>query len=139
MIGFTCGAFDLFHAGHNIMLRECKAKCDFLIVGLHTDPTIDRPNKNKPIQTIYERYVQLKNCKWVDDVIPYDTEEDLKNLLATVPINTRFLGEDYLGANVTGFDICSQLNIGIEYIKRIHNYSSSELRNRIAKNTSNIL
>ena len=112
MIGFTCGAFDLFHAGHNIMLRECKAKCDFLIVGLHTDPTIDRPNKNKPIQTIYERYVQLKNCKWVDDVIPYDTEEDLKNLLATVPINTRFLGEDYLGANVTGFDICSQLNIG---------------------------
>ena len=133
MIGFTCGAFDLFHAGHNIMLRECKAKCDFLIVGLHTDPTIDRPNKNKPIQTIYERYVQLKNCKWVDDVIPYDTEEDLKNLLATVPINTRFLGEDYLGANVTGFDICSQLNIGIEYIKRRHNYSSSELRQRMRR------
>lgn len=131
MIGFTCGAFDLFHAGHNIMLRECKAKCDYLIVGLHTNPTIDRPNKNKPVQTIYERYVQLKNCKWVDDIIPYDTEKDLLNLIATVPINVRFLGEDYLGVSVTGNDLCSQLNIDIIYLKRKHNFSTSELRNRI--------
>jgi glycerol-3-phosphate cytidylyltransferase len=136
MIGFTCGAFDLFHAGHNIMLRECKAKCDYLIVGLHTDPTIDRPNKNKPVQTIYERYVQLKNCKWVDDIIPYDTEKDLLNLIATVPMTVRFLGEDYLVAPVTGDNLCAQLNIDVIYLKRRHDFSTSELRNRIEKASS---
>lgn len=136
MIGFTCGAFDLFHAGHNIMLRECKSRCDYLIVGLHTDPTIDRPNKNKPVQTIYERYVQLKNCKWVDDIIPYDTEKDLLNLIATVPMTVRFLGEDYLGAPVTGDNLCAQLNIDVIYLKRRHDFSTSELRNRIEKASS---
>ena len=136
MIGFTCGAFDLFHAGHNIMLRECKSRCDYLIVGLHTDPTIDRPNKNKPVQTIYERYVQLKNCKWVDDIIPYDTEKDLLNLIATVPINVRFLGEDYLGVQITGENLCKQLNIDVIYLKRRHDFSTSELRNRIEKASS---
>ena len=136
MIGFTCGAFDLFHAGHNIMLRECKSRCDYLLVGLHTDPTIDRPNKNKPVQTIYERYVQLKNCKWVDDIIPYDTEKDLLNLIATVPINVRFLGEDYLGVQITGENLCKQLNIDVIYLKRRHDFSTSELRNRIEKASS---
>jgi len=133
IVGFVCGAFDLFHPGQNILLRECKSRCDFLIVGLHTNPQIDRPTKNKPVQSIYERYVQLNNSKWVDDIIPYDTEEDLKNLLATVPINIRFLGEDYLGANITGYDLCNQLNIDIVYIKRRHTYSSSDLRNRVEK------
>jgi glycerol-3-phosphate cytidylyltransferase len=139
MIGFTCGAFDLFHAGHNILLRDCKLHCEKLIVGLHTDPTIDRPKKNKPIQTIYERFVQLQNCKWVDEIIPYDTEADLLNLLATTPINLRFLGEDYLGAPVTGYEICEQLNIKTIYLKRRHNFSSSELRDRIGKAKSSIL
>ena len=136
MIGFTCGAFDLFHAGHNIMLRECKSRCDYLIVGLHTDPTIDRPNKNKPVQTIYERYVQLKNCKWVDDIIPYDNENDLINLIATIPMNIRFLGEDYLGVQITGENLCKQLNIDVIYLKRRHDFSTSELRNRIEKASS---
>lgn len=131
--GFVCGAFDLFHAGQNILLRECKAQCDHLIVGLHTNPQLDRPSKNRPVQSVYERYVQLNNCKWVDDIIPYDTEEDLYNLLATVPIDVRFLGEDYLGGNITGYDLCNQLNIEFVYIKRRHNYSSSGLRTRVEK------
>jgi glycerol-3-phosphate cytidylyltransferase len=135
MIGFTCGAFDLFHAGHNIMLRDCKTHCEKLVVGLQTDPTIDRPNKNKPIQTVYERYTQLQNCKWVDDIIPYDTEADLINLLATTNINIRFLGEDYLGANVTGHEVCSHLGVKTIYLKRRHNFSSSELRDRIGESS----
>jgi glycerol-3-phosphate cytidylyltransferase len=139
MIGFTCGAFDLFHAGHNIMLRDCRLQCDKLVVGLHTDPTIDRPNKNKPIQTVYERFLQLQNCKWVDEIIPYDTEVDLLNLLATTIINKRFLGEDYLGKPVTGYDLCELLNIETIYLKRRHNFSSSELRERIGKEKSSIL
>jgi glycerol-3-phosphate cytidylyltransferase len=132
IIGFTCGAFDLFHAGHNIFLRDAKRHCDHLIVGLHTDPTIDRPEKNKPIQTIYERYVQLKNCSWVDDIIPYDTEADLLNLLATNTINVRFLGSDYLVKTFTGYQLCQTLNIEIIYLNRHHTFSSSELRSRIA-------
>jgi glycerol-3-phosphate cytidylyltransferase len=132
IIGFTCGAFDLFHAGHNIFLRDAKRHCDHLIVGLHTDPTIDRPEKNKPIQTIYERYVQLKNCSWVDDIIPYDTEADLLNLLATNTINVRFLGSDYVDKTFTGDKLCEALNIRIIYLLRYHTFSSSELRSRIA-------
>lgn len=131
-IGFTCGAFDLFHAGHNIFLRDAKKYCDHLIVGLHTDPTIDRQHKNKPIQTIYERYVQLKNCSWVDDIIPYDTEDDLVNVLATNNIDVRFLGADYVDKPFTGDKLCQTLNIEIIYLNRYHTFSSSELRNRIA-------
>jgi glycerol-3-phosphate cytidylyltransferase len=132
-VGFICGAFDLFHAGHNFLLRECKTKCDYLIVGLHTDPTIDRPStKNKPIQTVFERFVQLENSLHVDKIIPYETEKDLNNLLATIPINIRFLGEDYRGLNnFTGHIVCNQLGIEIEYIKRRHDFSTSELRKRI--------
>lgn len=133
MIGFTCGAFDLFHAGHNILLKDCREQCDKLVVGLHTDPTIDRPSKNKPIQTIYERFVQLQNCKWVDEIIPYDTEKDLMNLLSTVKMDIRFLGEDYRGSNFTGAGLCEQLNIKLVYLKRRHDFSSSELRDRIEK------
>lgn len=138
MIGFTCGAFDLFHAGHNILLRDCRTQCDKLVVGLHTDPTIDRPSKNKPIQSIYERYIQLQNCKWVDEIIPYDSEKDLLNLLSTVKIDVRFLGEDYLGTNFTGASLCEQLNINVVFLKRRHDYSSSELRDRIEKTQSKI-
>lgn len=129
--GFTCGAFDLLHAGHVIFLKECRSHCDYLIVGLQTDPTIDRKNKNKPIQTIYERYSQLINCKWVDQVIPYDTENDLKNLIATTKMNIRFMDESYRALPITGEDICKQLNIDLFYTKRRHTFSSTELRERI--------
>jgi glycerol-3-phosphate cytidylyltransferase len=126
-IGFTCGAFDLLHAGHILMLEEAKANCDWLVVGLHTDPTIDRPEKNKPIQSTFERYLQLISLEAVDDIIPYDTEKDLLNLLANSEIHIRFLGEDYAEKPHTG---CS-LDIPIHYCKRRHTYSSTELRNRI--------
>lgn len=131
IVGFACGAFDLFHAGHNIFLRDAAEHCDWLVVGLHTDPTIDRPEKNKPIQTIYERYVQLKNCTWVNDIIPYDTEADLLNVLATNKINVRFLGADYIGKNFTGDSYCKTAGIDVMYLNRYHSFSSSELRNRI--------
>lgn len=128
-IGFTAGAFDLLHAGHVLMLAEAKSKCDRLVVGLHTDPTIDRPEKNKPIQSTFERYLQLKALSVVDDIVPYDTEEDLLNLLANSQIDIRFLGDDYSGvdADYTG----KFLDIPVHFCKRKHNYSSSELRNRI--------
>jgi glycerol-3-phosphate cytidylyltransferase len=140
MIGFTCGTYDLFHAGHNILLRDCRSQCDKLIVGLHTDPTIDRKEKNKPVQSVFERWIQLKNCSWVDEIIPYETETDLLNLLATTEINKRFLGEDYVGKPFTGESLSKQLNIEIIFFKRRHNFSSTELRNRVydAENKSRI-
>ena len=95
MIGFTCGAFDLLHAGHIVMLEEAKSKCDKLIVGLQTDPSIDRPEKNKPIQSVYERFIQLSAVKYIDQIIPYDTEESLMDLLQSQHIDIRFIGEDY--------------------------------------------
>lgn len=134
-IGFTCGAFDLFHAGHNIFLRDAKDHCDYLVVGLQTDPTIDRSDKNKPVQTIYERYIQLKNCAWVDDIIPYDTEADLINLLASTNIDVRFLGSDYAHRSFTGNALCEDRGIKIVFLNRYHTFSSSELRKRIAKDT----
>jgi glycerol-3-phosphate cytidylyltransferase len=132
IIGFTCGAFDLFHAGHNILLRDCRTKCDKLIVGLHTDPTIDRPEKNKPAQTMYERYTQLINCKWVDEIIPYDTEADLYNLIASTPIDVRFLGGDYENKRFTGDQLCVDMGITVYTMPRKHNFSSSELRKRLS-------
>jgi glycerol-3-phosphate cytidylyltransferase len=130
-IGFTCGTFDLLHAGHVAMLRECASQCDVLIVGLHTNPSIDRPNKNAPIQSMYERYLQLESCKYVDKIIPYDTEQDLLNLLSIEKIDVRFLSEEYENTNITGEDICDQRGIEIIYNSRKHNYSSSELRERM--------
>ena len=127
VIGFTCGAFDLLHAGHIIMLRESSALCDRLLVGLQTDPSIDRPNKNKPIQSIYERYVQLSALKYVYRIIPYDTENSLRDVLTTEPIHVRFLGEDHRDKPFTGDD----LDIKIIYTQRDHSFSSSELRKRI--------
>ena len=130
-VGFTCGAFDLLHAGHIVMLREAKQHCDTLIVGLQTNPQIDRPTKNKPVQTVYERYTQLVGCAYVDLVIPYETEQDLCNLLAIEPINVRFVGEEYTGLILTGQQICETRNIDIVYLPRRHYYSSTELRERI--------
>ena len=129
MIGFTCGAFDLLHAGHIVMLKEAKSRCDFLIIGLQTDPTIDRPEKNKPIQSVYERFIQLNAVKYIDRIIPYDTEESLIDLLKSQHIDVRFLGEDYSDKKYTGCD----LPIEVQYTSRQHSFSSSALKERIKK------
>jgi len=129
--GFTCGAFDLLHPGHLAMLRECKQHCDKLIVGLQTNPTIDRPSKNKPVQTVFERWLQLDAIKWVDQVIPYSTEKDLENLFGVLDINVRFIGMDHINDVPTAQEVCKQRNIEIVYNTRYHSYSSSELRERM--------
>lgn len=131
--GFVAGAFDMLHAGHVLLLEQCKKHCKKLIIGLHTDPSIDRLYKNKPIQSSYERYVQLKGCKYVDEIIPYDTEKDLENILSSQDINIRFLGDDYLTKHITAHNICEIRNIKLFFIPRLHDYSSSELRKRIIK------
>ena len=125
-IGFTCGAFDLLHAGHIVMLEETKQFCDYLIVGLQTDPSIERPSKNKPIQSVYERYIQLSAVKFIDKIIPYDTENSLIDLLQSQNINIRFVGEDYKNKTFTGDD----LNIKIQYTNRQHSFSTTSLRKR---------
>lgn len=130
-VGFNCSTFDLFHAGHVSMLREEKRLCDYLIVALQVDPTVDRPDtKNKPIQSVYERFVQVSACKYVDEVIVYHTEEDLLNILKTIHIDVRFLGEEYKNKDFTGKQYCLDNNIEIHYHKRQHPYSTSSLRNR---------
>ena len=131
VIGFTCSAFDLFHAGHVAMLAECKQHCDYLVVGLQVDPSKDRPEKNKPVQSVYERYVQLRGCRHVDEVIPYDSEDDLENLLSIEDIHVRFVGKEYEGKYLTGEKVCEDRGIRIHYNSRLHNYSSSELRRRL--------
>jgi len=127
VIGFTCSCFDLFHAGHVMMLKEAKSQCDYLIVGLQTDPTIDRPEKNKPVQSITERYIQLEGCKYVDEILPYATEKDLMDLLTAVKIDVRILGEEYKTKQFTG----KELPLKIYYNSRRHNFSTTELRSRI--------
>ncbi len=130
-IGFTCSTFDLLHAGHILMLAEAKQICDYLIVGLQTDPTIDRPDtKNKPVQSVVERYVQLSAVKFVDEIIVYDTEKDLEDLLMFLPINHRIIGEEYRDKAFTGKNICEDRGINIIYNSRKHRFSSSELRQR---------
>ena len=130
VVGFTSVVGDMLHAGHSIMLDECKMYCDYLYVGLIDDPTKDRPEKNKPIQSLFERYHQLSSNRNVDEVIPLSGEKDLELALCSLPINVRFVGEDYLGKNFTGKEICNELGIEIVYNKRKHNLSSTELRIR---------
>jgi glycerol-3-phosphate cytidylyltransferase len=130
-VGFTASAFDLLHAGHVAMLEEAKEQCDWLIVGLQTDPTIDRPEKNKPIQTITERYIQLRACKFVDEIYVYATEADLMDLLAILPIDVRIIGSDYIDKDFTGKQFCWANDIGIYYNRRSHKLSTSELRSRL--------
>lgn len=125
--GFTAGAFDLCHAGHLAMFEEARKQCEWLIVGLHTNPQIDRPEKNKPIETVFERYVRLRACKWVDEIIPYDTENDLVNLLKVIKPDVRILSEEYQGKDFTGKD----LPIKCYFNSRRHNYSTTELRKRL--------
>jgi glycerol-3-phosphate cytidylyltransferase len=136
-IGITFGSFDLLHAGHVSMLEQCKKQCNWLIVGLQTDPTINRPKeKNKPVQTTFERWCQLNALRCVDEIIPYDTEEDLSNMLSILNINKRFIGSEYKGQTLNGQDICENRSVEIIYIDRLHNYSSSGLRKRIKHNES---
>jgi glycerol-3-phosphate cytidylyltransferase len=130
-VGITCSTFDLLHAGHVIMLEECKQHCDYLICALQVDPTIDRPTKNKPVQSLVERYLQLNAVKWVDQIIPYSTESELEEIFKALPINVRIIGEDYMGKEFTGKEICKDRDIEIIYNKRQHDYSSSDLRKRV--------
>jgi|TARA_B110001452_G_C15053207_1_gene367759 glycerol-3-phosphate cytidylyltransferase len=130
-IGITCSSFDLFHAGHVKMLEEAKQHCDYLIVALQTDPTIDRPEKNKPIQSVVERWVQVNACKWVDEIVPYTTEQDLKDIFMSFNLDCRIIGDEYEDRDFTAKDICLKREIEIIYNSRDHNWSSSELRNRI--------
>ena len=132
--GFTCSCFDLFHAGHIMMLKEAKAKCDYLIVGLQTDPTIDRPEtKNPPIQSIVERQIQLSTNRNVDEVVIYQTEKDLEDLLLILPVDVRILGVEYADKEFTGKQICISRGIEIVYNGRDHSFSSSSLRKRVAQ------
>ena len=130
-IGITCSCFDLFHAGHVKMLEEAKSQCDYLIIALQTDPTIDRPEKNKPVQSVVERYIQLKGCKFVDEIIPYETEKDLEDIFKTLKLDVRIIGEDYKGKDFTAKQICLDRSIVLYYNERKHNFSSTELKKRI--------
>lgn len=127
--GFVASCFDLFHAGHIMMLKEAKNQCDYLIVGLQTDPTVDRPEKNKPIQSIFERHIQLEACKYVDEIVVYATEKDLMDVLQSFPIDVRIIGEEYQHKSFTG----KELPIEIYYNKRRHSFSTSELRQRVVE------
>ena len=130
-VGFTCSTFDLLHAGHILRLAECKNICDYLIVGVQSDPTIDRPDtKNKPVQSVVERYVQLSAVKFIDQIIVYDTEKDLEDLLMFLPIGVRIIGEEYKDKEFTGKQICEDRGIKIWFNSRNHRFSSSELRTR---------
>ena len=126
-IGFTCSTFDLFHAGHIMMLKDAKEECDYLIVGLQTDPTIDRVEKNKPVQTVFERFIQLDACKYVDEVIVYATEKELMDILQSYDIDVRIIGEEYQDKPFTG----KELPIEVYYNKRRHSFSTTELRKRV--------
>ena len=131
-VGFNCSSFDLFHAGHVTMLKMEKELCDWLVVALQVDPTIDRPGiKNKPTQSVYERYVQVQGCKYVDEILVYETEEDLLNMIKPQKIVIRFLSEEYKDRDFTGRQYCIDNDIEIHYHKRQHKYSSTELRNRV--------
>ena len=131
-IGFTCSTFDLLHEGHITMLEEAKHHCDYLIVGLQTDPTVDRPeSKNAPIQTIVERQIQLAAVKYIDEIVVYTTEQDLTDLLLTLPIDVRVLGDEYKTKDFTGKEIAKQRGSKIVYNGRDHSFSSSSLRKRV--------
>ena len=131
-VGFNCSSFDLFHAGHVTMLKMEKELCDHLKVALQVDPTIDRPGiKNKPVQSVYERYVQLQACKYVDEILVYETEEDLINLMQSQTIHIRFLSEEYKDRDFTGKQYCIDNGIELFFHLRRHKYSSTEIRNRV--------
>lgn len=130
-VGFTASTFDLLHSGHVQMLREAKDQCDYLICGLQVDPSKDRDGKNKPVQTLIERYVQLRAVRYVDEIIPYESESDLLDILTMYKIDVRILGEEYRDKEFTGKDICRKRDIDLYFNKRDHRFSSSDLRERV--------
>jgi glycerol-3-phosphate cytidylyltransferase len=134
IVGFTCSTFDLLHTGHILMLEEAKSQCDYLICGLQIDPSVDRPQKNSPVQSYYERFIQLSAVKYVDAIIPYTTEEELMTILQTNDIDIRILGDEYETKQFTG----SNLDMDYYFNKRTHNYSTTELRKRVALKESQL-
>ena len=130
-IGITCSTFDLFHAGHVIMLEEAKRQCDYLIAAIQVDPTLDRETKNKPVQSIIERQIQVSACKHVDEIIVYSTEKELEDIFMALPIDVRILGEEYKDTEFTGKEICMKRGIELYFNKRDHFFSSSDLRHRV--------
>jgi glycerol-3-phosphate cytidylyltransferase len=131
-IGITFSTFDMLHAGHIAMLSEAKNHCDYLICGLQTDPTIDRPDtKNRPVQSIVERQIQLAACRYVDEVVVYQTEQDLIDLLLILPLDVRILGIEYADKEFTGREECYDRGIEIVFNQRDHSFSSSSLRKRV--------
>lgn len=131
-VGITFSAFDLLHAGHVQMLKEAKDQCDFLMVGLQVDPTIDRAEKNQPVQSVVERYIQLDGCRYVDKIIPYSCEQDLEDILQSYKIDIRILGVEYKGTDFTGREYCETQGIQLYYNTRDHRFSSSALRQQVA-------
>jgi glycerol-3-phosphate cytidylyltransferase len=136
-IGITFSAFDLLHAGHVKMLEEAKRQCDYLIVALQTDPTLDRPEKNSPTQSVVERYIQLKGCLHVDEIVPYATEQDLEDILRSFKLDVRIVGEEYKEKNFTGRTYCEEKGIELYYNGRDHRFSSSSLRKEVANKENN--
>lgn len=136
-IGITFSAFDLLHAGHIKMLEEAKRQCDYLICGLQVDPTLDRPEKNKPSQTVVERYIQLSGCKYVDEIVPYLTEQDLEDILRAFKIDVRILGDEYKDRDFTGRAYCEEKGIELYFNTRDHRFSSSGLRKVVAEKEIN--
>ena len=130
-IGITFSCFDLFHPGHVLMLKEAKNQCDYLIVGLQLDPSIDRPEKNRPSQSIIERYIQLKGSKHVDEIVPYVSEKDLEDILRSFKLDVRIIGIEYKEKNFTGKDYCKEKGIEIYYNSRDHRFSSTGLRKQV--------
>jgi glycerol-3-phosphate cytidylyltransferase len=131
-VGITCSTFDLLHSGHIMMLREAKSVCDYLICALQVDPSVDRVEKNSPVQSLVERYIQLSAVKYVDEIIVYQTEKDLEDILQMYPVSIRILGEEYREKEFTGKDICRKRGIELYFNKRDHRFSSSGLRKRVA-------
>ena len=137
-VGFTCSTFDLLHAGHIQMLREAKDQCDYLICGLQVDPSLDRPEKNSPVQSIVERYTQLNAVKYVDEIIPYCTERDLEDILEMYDIDVRIIGSEYRDDKFTGRAICAKRDIDLYFNSRDHRFSSSDLRKRVCDQDASV-
>jgi glycerol-3-phosphate cytidylyltransferase len=130
-VGVTFSSFDLFHAEHVKMLKEAKLQCDYLICGLQTNPTLDRPEKNMPVQSVVERYIKLKGCKYVDEIVPYATEQDLEDILRSYKIDFRIIGDEYASKQFTGRQYCEEKGIDLYFNKREHRFSSSGLRKEV--------
>lgn len=132
--GITFSTFDLLHAGHIAMLREAKTVCDYLICGLQVDPSLDRPEKNKPVQTLVERYVQLSGVKYVDEIVCYQSEDDVVDILEMFNVDVKIMGAEYRDKDFTGKDVCKRKGIQLYFNNRSHRFSSSDLRQRVALN-----